>query len=104
MSIARSEYTYCAPTIPTKLRIVREGDSVRRAAPGELPAVVGAGLRVPTLTGEVEYANLDHAASTPSLVSVKAAVDTALETYSSVHRGNGAFGARVCGSSITPIT
>ena len=94
MSIARSEYTYCAPTIPTKLRIVREGDPVRRAAPGELPAVVGAGLRVPTLTGEVEYANLDHAASTPSLVSVKAAVDTALETYSSVHRGNG-YASRV---------
>src|SRR6478609_2921289 len=94
MSIARSEYTYCAPTIPTKLRIVREGDPVRRAAPGELPAVVGAGLRVPTLTGEVEYANLDHAASTPSLVSVKAAVDIALETYSSVHRGNG-YASRV---------
>ena len=94
MSIARTEYTYCAPTIPTKLRIVREGDPVRRAAPGELPAVVGAGLRVPTLTGEVEYANLDHAASTPSLVSVKAAVDTALETYSSVHRGNG-YASRV---------
>ena len=52
------------------------------------------GLRVPTLTGEVEYANLDHAASTPSLVSVKAAVDTALETYSSVHRGNG-YASRV---------
>jgi cysteine sulfinate desulfinase/cysteine desulfurase-like protein len=42
----------------------------------------------------VEYANLDHAASTPSLVSVKAAVDTALETYSSVHRGNG-YASRV---------
>jgi selenocysteine lyase/cysteine desulfurase len=94
MSIARSEYTYCAPTIPTKLRIVRDGDLVRTAAPGELPAVVGSGLRVPTLTGEVEYANLDHAASTPALVSVKAAVDTALETYSSVHRGNG-YASRV---------
>ena len=34
MSIARTEYTYCAPTIPTKLRIVREGEPVRRAAPG----------------------------------------------------------------------
>ena len=43
MSIARSEYTYCAPTIPTKLRVVRDGDAVRTAAPGELPAVVGAG-------------------------------------------------------------
>ena len=49
---------------------------------------------MPTLTGEVEYANLDHAASTPSLVSVKAAVDTALQTYSSVHRGNG-YASRV---------
>jgi selenocysteine lyase/cysteine desulfurase len=94
MSIARSEYTYCAPTIPTRLRIVREGERVRTAAPGELPAVVGTGLRVPTLTGEVDYANLDHAASTPALVSVKAAVDTALQTYSSVHRGNG-YASRV---------
>jgi selenocysteine lyase/cysteine desulfurase len=59
-----------------------------------VPAVVGAGLRVPTLTGVVEYANLDHAASTPALVSVKAAVDTALQTYSSVHRGNG-YASRV---------
>ena len=34
MSIARSEYTYCAPTIPTKLRIVREGDPVREGGTG----------------------------------------------------------------------
>src|SRR5436190_1584258 len=94
MSIARSEYTYCAPTIPTTLSIVRDGEPVRSAAPGDLPAVVGAGLRVPTLTGDAEYANLDHAASTPALVSVKAAVDTALQTYSSVHRGNG-YASRV---------
>jgi selenocysteine lyase/cysteine desulfurase len=94
MSIARTEYTYCAPTPPTRLRVVRADERGRAAAPGEVPAVVGAGLRVPTLTGEVEYANLDHAASTPSLVSVKAAVDTALETYSSVHRGNG-YASRV---------
>ena len=94
MSIARTEYTYCAPAIPTRLRIVRDDERIRTVAPGEVPAVVGAGLRVPTLTGEVEYANLDHAASTPSLVSVKAAVDTALETYSSVHRGNG-YASRV---------
>jgi len=94
MSIARSEYTYCAPTIPTTLRIVRDGERGRTAAPGDLPAVVGAGLRVPTVTGEAAYANLDHAASTPALVSVKAAVDTALQTYSSVHRGNG-YASRV---------
>jgi len=54
-----------------------------------LPTVVGAGLRVPTLQGEVTYANLDHAASTPALTTVKSAVDRALETYSSVHRGAG---------------
>jgi selenocysteine lyase/cysteine desulfurase len=45
---------------------------------------------VPTLHRTVvDYANFDHAASTPALESVKAAVDTALRTYSSVHRGNG---------------
>jgi selenocysteine lyase/cysteine desulfurase len=88
MSTARSEYTYrsalTAPAITSRLHVVREDEGT-----GTLPAVVGTGLRVPTLTGEVEYANLDHAASTPALVSVKAAVDTALQTYSSVHRGNG---------------
>jgi selenocysteine lyase/cysteine desulfurase len=56
---------------------------------GALPAVVSENLLVPTLTGAVDYANFDHAASTPALVSVKQAVDTALRTYSSVHRGNG---------------
>jgi selenocysteine lyase/cysteine desulfurase len=56
---------------------------------GTVPAVVSENLLVPTLTGAVDYANFDHAASTPALVSVKAAVDTALRTYSSVHRGNG---------------
>lgn len=54
-----------------------------------LPAVVGAGLQVPTLSGRTTYANLDHAASTPALVAVKEAVDRALETYASVHRGAG---------------
>src|SRR6478736_1283471 len=59
-----------------------------------LPTVVGAGLRVPTLRGDAAYANLDHAASTPALETVKAAVDRALETYSSVHRGAG-FASRL---------
>ena len=54
-----------------------------------LPRVIGAGLRVPTIAGEVEYANLDHAASTPALETVRTAVDRALETYASVHRGAG---------------
>jgi selenocysteine lyase/cysteine desulfurase len=59
-----------------------------------LPPVVSAGLTAPTLNGQVEYANFDHAASTPALVSVKQAVDVALRTYSSVHRGNG-YASRV---------
>ncbi len=54
-----------------------------------LPRVVGAGLTVPTLTGPAAYANLDHAASTPALETVKEAVDRTLETYASVHRGAG---------------
>jgi selenocysteine lyase/cysteine desulfurase len=54
-----------------------------------LPAVVGAGLRVPSRSGPVRYGILDHAASTPALVAVKQAVDSALETYASVHRGAG---------------
>jgi selenocysteine lyase/cysteine desulfurase len=52
--------------------------------------VVSAGLTVPTVGGAfVDYANLDHAASTPALVVVRQAVDAALQTYSSVHRGKG---------------
>jgi selenocysteine lyase/cysteine desulfurase len=54
------------------------------------PRTVAENLGVPTLHRTVvDYANLDHAASTPALECVKAAVDTALRTYSSVHRGNG---------------
>ncbi len=55
-----------------------------------LPRVVSADLGVPTVHRTVvDYASLDHAASTPALASVKRAVDTSLRTYSSVHRGNG---------------
>jgi selenocysteine lyase/cysteine desulfurase len=54
------------------------------------PRTVSENLGVPTLhRSVVDYANFDHAASTPALESVKAAVDIALRTYSSVHRGNG---------------
>ena len=72
----------------------------RPASPGaqrrpRCPPVVSAGAgSCPTLHGTVDYANFDHAASTPALVSVKQAVDTALRTYSSVHRGNG-YASRV---------
>jgi selenocysteine lyase/cysteine desulfurase len=54
------------------------------------PRTVSENLGVPTLHRTVvDYANFDHAASTPALESVKTAVDIALRTYSSVHRGNG---------------
>lgn len=54
------------------------------------PRTVSENLGVPTLHRTVvDYANFDHAASTPALEPVKAAVDATLRTYSSVHRGNG---------------
>lgn len=92
MSIASTPPASTRRTAPlaharTHLRPVRDVRPV-----GELsavPPVVSAGLLVPTLDGAVDYANFDHAASTPALVSVKRAVDTAVRTYSSVHRGNG---------------
>ncbi|MBO0840469.1 MAG: aminotransferase class V-fold PLP-dependent enzyme [Sciscionella sp.] len=55
-----------------------------------VPAVVGADLPVPLVTGErVGYANLDHAASAPCLRQVRDAVDEFLPYYASVHRGAG---------------
>ncbi len=59
------------------------------------PALVSDGLVCPLESGaEVEYANLDHGASTSAFVAVKAAVGEASLTYSSVHRGNG-YASRV---------
>ena len=55
-----------------------------------LPAVVGAGVRVPLVTGGwVDYANLDLAASAPALQSVADHVAQVLPLLSSVHRGAG---------------
>nr|MBA3906554.1 aminotransferase class V-fold PLP-dependent enzyme [Pseudonocardiales bacterium] len=55
-----------------------------------LPAVVGADLRVPLVTGgDAPYANLDLAASAPALEDVAAHVARLLPYYSSVHRGAG---------------
>lgn len=55
-----------------------------------VPEVVGGDLKVPLVTGAlVPYANLDYAASTPSLAAVRHAVDGMLPWYSSVHRGAG---------------
>lgn len=59
-----------------------------------LPTTIGDHLLIPLDGGVAPYANLDHAASTPALVSVKSAVNRALATYSSVHRGNG-YASRV---------
>ncbi|MDT8914886.1 aminotransferase class V-fold PLP-dependent enzyme [Amycolatopsis sp. PS_44_ISF1] len=59
-------------------------------APQGIPAVAGASLRVPLVTGgDIGYANLDHAASAPCLQAVRAAVDEFLPWYASVHRGAG---------------
>ncbi|MBB1156401.1 aminotransferase class V-fold PLP-dependent enzyme [Amycolatopsis dendrobii] len=55
-----------------------------------VPAVAGATLRVPLVTGgDIGYANLDHAASAPCLDAVHTAVDEFLPWYASVHRGAG---------------
>lgn len=65
-------------------------DSEVSTATDLLPAVIGADLEVPLVTGEVAaYANLDHAASTPCLADVRREVDAFLPWYSSVHRGAG---------------
>jgi selenocysteine lyase/cysteine desulfurase len=59
-------------------------------AVARVPAIVGADLEVPLVTGErVPYANLDYAASTPCLAAVRRAVEEFLPWYSSVHRGAG---------------
>jgi selenocysteine lyase/cysteine desulfurase len=78
-----------SPTAPTTSR-GRRGDRGSTRPDLAPPRTVAENLGVPTLHRTVvDYANFDHAASTPALESVKTAVDTALRTYSSVHRGNG---------------
>ncbi len=79
---------------------------LHKPAPGPLPTIghphapgleiVGHDARVPLLGGgEIEYANLDHAASAPALRVVKDAVDAVVERYASVHRGAG-FHSALC--------
>ena len=52
--------------------------------------VVGVDQQVPVRDGvRVPYINMDNAASTPSLVRVRDAVDQLLIWYASVHRGTG---------------
>lgn len=63
-----------------------------------LPQLVSAGLTYRDRDGSsVEYAHLDHGATTPALVAVTEAVSAAAVTYSSVHRGAG-FASRVTSS------
>jgi selenocysteine lyase/cysteine desulfurase len=60
--------------------------------PGAEPLlpVVGSDLQAPLVTGgAVRYANLDYAASAPSLEQVAARVTQVLPYYASVHRGAG---------------
>lgn len=69
---------------------LRSVPALGRTAFVSAPRTVSENLGVPTLHRTVvDYANFDHAASTPALEAVKDAVDIALRTYSSVHRGNG---------------
>lgn len=64
--------------------------SVTRLTTGTIPATVASDLLVPLADGRVtDYANFDHGASAPCLESVRAAVEAALPSYASVHRGNG---------------
>ena len=80
------------PRIRQPLRDHLHAVPATQAAPAFVlpPRTVSENLGVPTLHRTVvDYANFDHAASTPALQSVKRAVDIALRTYSSVHRGNG---------------
>lgn len=64
------------------------------SATGLLP-LVGDGITVETAGGETRrYVDLDSAASTRALVSVKAAVDEVLPWYASVHRGAGQLSKR----------
>lgn len=63
-----------------------------------LPQLVSEGLTCRDRDGSlVEYAHLDHGATTPALVGVAEQVSAAAVTYSSVHRGAG-FASRVTSS------
>ena len=63
-----------------------------------LPALVSEGLTYRDADGStVEYAHLDHGATTPAFAAVAQEVAAAAVTYSSVHRGAG-FASRVTSS------
>ncbi|MGZ4780921.1 MAG: aminotransferase class V-fold PLP-dependent enzyme [Oryzihumus sp.] len=90
MSIATISRTHHQAPAPAPRDHLRPVPALPQDLLTPLPRTVAADLGVPTLHRTVvDYANFDHAASTPALESVQAAVDAALRTYSSVHRGNG---------------
>src|SRR5580765_1074873 len=61
-----------------------------------LPTTAGAGVEVPLVTGaRVRYANLDLAASAPTLAAVAAKVAELVPFSASVHRGAG-YLSRLC--------
>jgi selenocysteine lyase/cysteine desulfurase len=73
-------------------------NSADPACPGQAPLlpVVGTGIEVPLVTGDsLPYANLDYAASAPSLQSVADHLSEVLPYYASVHRGAG-YTSQVC--------
>ena len=95
MSIASTSAPTPSPTFHRRPRLRAVPDAVAHrhlpapAGARDLPLVVRPDL-VPTLSGDlVDYANLDHAASTPAFERVARAVESATRTYSSVHRGTG---------------
>ena len=56
----------------------------------QIPQMLGSDAEVACVDGRtLRYANLDHAASTPVMADVWAAVEEFLPWYSSVHRGSG---------------
>ncbi|GGL43181.1 aminotransferase class V-fold PLP-dependent enzyme [Phycicoccus endophyticus] len=85
-----THHTTTTGHVPPTATLTRGPDAPGRAlSPALLPATVLAPT-VPLLDGRlVDYAQLDHAASTPALASVARAVASVTATYSSVHRGTG---------------
>ncbi|MQA05079.1 MAG: aminotransferase class V-fold PLP-dependent enzyme [Streptosporangiales bacterium] len=78
----------------TSRDVARPRLDARKLVP-QVPAVVGADVTVPLVTGgRVPYANLDHAASAPALTAVRDVVEEFLPYYASVHRGAG-YGSMV---------
>lgn len=75
---------------PSPTASARPAVTRRLGSKGGVPATVAADLLVPLADGRItDYANFDHGASAPCLESVRAAVEAALPSYASVHRGNG---------------